>query len=111
MKKRLRKKRHLGEFREDGFSVSFHLAGDALSQDEQLDFLDSIITEAIEPNGLDCGGGGGNGSEWYFFITRSGRGSTMEADRTAVLKWLEGQAIVRDISVGPLVDAWWGWGK
>jgi hypothetical protein len=104
-------KTHLREFREDGFSVSFHLTSDALSQDEQIAFLDSINTEVIEPNGLDCGGGVGSSNEWYFFITRTGRGSTTEADRTAVLEWLEGQAIVRDLSVGPFVDAWWGWGK
>jgi len=103
MRKRLRKKRHLGEFKEEGFNVTFSFDGDALEQDV---FLDRFI-EAVETNGLTCGGG--FGKEWDMYITMDGRGTATETDRMAVLNWLEGQPAVKNISVGPLVDAWWGW--
>lgn len=109
MRKRIRKKRHLGEFREYGFSVSFSFVVEtsAGKDDEQLAFIESFIAEAIEANGLCCGGGGGK--EWEVFITRDGRGSATETDRANVFNWLEKQPAIKGISVGPLVDAWWGW--
>jgi hypothetical protein len=101
MRKRLRKKCHLGEFREEGFNVSFSLS--AANEDT---FYDRFLTEAIETNGLICGGR--CDAEWDIFVTKS-RGSATEVDRTVILNWLEEQSTVKDILVGPLVDAWWGW--
>jgi uncharacterized protein YggL (DUF469 family) len=103
MKKRLRKKMRLAEFREFGFEVSFQLPDD-LDQADLYRFFDSFITEAIEGRGLMCGGG--CGQVWDVFVTRHGRGSANEEDRHGVAAWLQQYPHVTDVQVGPLTDAW-----
>jgi uncharacterized protein len=104
MKKRLRKKLHLGEYREFGFNVTFTCPCDQYEIDKFLeDFWD-----AIEINETICCGGGGV-KEWHFYVYGRSRASATETDRLNVLTWLEGQSEVTDIVVGPLVDSWWGW--
>lgn len=102
MRRRLRKKCHLGEFREDRFNVTFSLSIDKKSAQEE--FLDQFVA-AIEVNGLVCGGS--CYTEWNLFVTAY-RGSAVETDRTYVLTWLERQPMVKDIVIGPLIDTWWG---
>ncbi|MBI4488111.1 MAG: YggL family protein [Deltaproteobacteria bacterium] len=104
MRKRLRKKFHLGEFREFGFEVAFRVA-DTVS-DAELDncFWDAFIDEAIEARGLSCGGGCGR--EWDIFVTRAGRQSATEEDRAAVGSWLKDRGSACGIRIGLLVDAW-----
>ena len=54
MKKRLRKKKHCGEFTEWGRQLVI-----MRNQKDGFDeFLDAFIEEAIESNGCYCGGGG-----------------------------------------------------
>ena len=54
MKKRLRKKKHLGEFTEWGRQLVI-----MRNRKDGFDgFLDAFIEEAIESNGCYCGGGG-----------------------------------------------------
>jgi uncharacterized protein YggL (DUF469 family) len=54
MKKRLRKKKHYGEFTEWGRQLIV-----TRNRKEGFDeFLDAFIEEAIEANGCYCGGGG-----------------------------------------------------
>ena len=103
MRKRLRKKLRLGEFQEMGFPVRFRIEGD-LTRAGQDAFFDSFISEAIEGNGLMCGGA--CGATWDVFVTRHGRGSATEDDRRNVQRWLTTQPRVRDINVGTLMDAW-----
>ena len=63
MKKRLRKKKHLGEFTEWGRQLVI-----MRNREEGFDeFLDAFIEEAIESNGCYCGGGG-NGEKLGFVI-------------------------------------------
>ncbi len=57
MKKRLRKKLRRGEFQELGFEVRFR-AVDDLSDEAFDNVADAFISQAIEANGLICGGGG-----------------------------------------------------
>jgi len=106
MRKRLRKKKHVGEFQEFGFELSFDIP-EGLSIDDRNAVLDEFITDAIEANDLQFGGGGG-GSTWsgYAILDRP-RGSTTEAQRQAVLKWLEENPKVSNVMVGELVDAWY----
>lgn len=99
--RRLRKKLHICEFREDGFEVHFKFKVD-LTSDEQIDALMSFITEAIESRGLLFGGGESG------FVTKAGRGSTTEDDRNAVHAWLRSCPSVTDVRVGPNEDAWYG---
>ena len=63
MKKRLRKKLHKGEFQEFGFNLEFDLKE---TNDEDFDkFLDDFIRDAIEGNGLECGGGGHTHHDYF----------------------------------------------
>lgn len=103
MKKRLRKKLRLGEFREFGFEISFRLS-DELDQPGLDRFWDSFIGEAIEARGLMCGGACGRA--WNVFVTRTGRRSATEEDRRDLIGWLEQHSNVSDARIGPLIDAW-----
>ena len=105
MKKRLRKKFHLGEFREFGFNVSIQFVENF--RDDDFDrFLDAFILEAIEGNELACGGGGRKTDCSFFVVSDKSRGSVTEEHRKLVHKWLENNSMVRHFNTGPLVDAW-----
>jgi uncharacterized protein YggL (DUF469 family) len=101
--RRLRKKLHIGEFREDGFEVRFQLKA-GLSDSQQLDVLDAFITEAIEARGLAFGGGE------HGFVMRADRGSTTEEDRASVREWLQTCQAIEHAVVLEMRDAWYGWG-
>lgn len=102
MKKRLRKKRRVGEFQELGFDLSFCLS-EHLDRTSLDIFCDRFLANAIEARGLLCGGGGGQ--KWDLFVTRA-RGSASDHDREAVARWLRENPHMRDVQVGPLVDSW-----
>ena len=105
MKKRLRKKLHMGEFQELGFEVRFHVA-DNLSHEAFDTVVDAFISQAIEAQGLLCGGGGKN-PEWNVFVTREGRGSVTEEHCQAIERWLAARPEVKAVQLDPLVDAWY----
>jgi uncharacterized protein YggL (DUF469 family) len=69
MKKRLRKKKHHGEFTEWGRQIVITRN----RKDGIDDFLDTFVEEAIEANGCYCGGGGGD--EKLDFVVELGRSS------------------------------------
>ncbi len=110
MRKRLRKKKHLREFQELGFFLSFTFP-ERLSIQERETLLDGFIRDAIEANGLQFGGGGPNNTCEGFVALDKKRGSTTEKHRQAVAEWLEKQPQVVSCEVGPLVDAWYGFGE
>jgi uncharacterized protein len=91
VKKRLRKKLHVGEFQELGFEVRFQVA-DNVSYDAFDTVVDAFISQAIEAHGLVCGGGGKN-PEWTVFVTREGRGSITEGHRQAIETWLAARPV------------------
>ena len=100
--RRLRKKLHIGEFKEEGFEVNFRFKT-GLTHEEQLETLMKFISEAIESRNL-LFGGGENG-----FITKGGRGSTTKEDRNAVNSWLASCASIEQAQVRENEDAWYGW--
>ena len=100
--RRLRKKLRIGEFKEEGFEVNFRFKP-GLTNEEQLDTLMKFITEVIESRQL-LFGGGENG-----FVTKAGRGSTTEEDRSAVGSWLLSCASTEQVRVSQNEDAWYGW--
>jgi hypothetical protein len=103
MKKRLRKKKHLGEFREDGFAVRIVMK-DALAAEAHNAFVEALVA-AVEAHGLAFGGGG-IPPVFDGFVTRAAKGSASEADRAAMAAFLDAHEAVVAHEVGPLVDAW-----
>ncbi|NEX60115.1 YggL 50S ribosome-binding family protein [Noviherbaspirillum galbum] len=97
--RRLKKKLHLGQFQEFGFTVDIVFSG-AESGDEAERFIDAFLGEVIEPRKL-CYGGWLEG-----FVAHEARGSATEDDREAVAAWLSSRSDVRSFHVGPLIDAW-----
>ncbi|WP_300672580.1 YggL family protein [Desulfoluna sp.] len=104
MKKRLRKKLHLGEFQELGFTLNIKF--NAENTNEALDaFVDNLLDEVIDPAALDFGGGGDR-FDFAGFVVLAARGSVTEEHRAITTAWLEKREDVTSFEVGELVDAW-----
>ncbi len=104
MKKRLRKKLRVGEFKELGFCVRFQL-DESLTDGDLENFLDQFLAEAIESQGLDFGGSGHH--EWQGFVTLNRRGSVTEEHKKLVDEWLGRHPSVKEHETGRLLDAWY----
>ena len=107
MNKRLRKKKHRGEFREMGFKMAFRTPT-GLPAEERNHFLDRFIEEAVEANGLAFGGGGGPDEPWEGFVTLWNRGLATLKHREKVEQWLIREPLVVSYYLGVLIDAWYG---
>lgn len=97
--RRLRKKLHLEEFQELGF---FYEAAIKDGSDEHA-FIDGLLSQVIEPNGLGFSGWVGGGA-----VSKLSRGSVSAGERQAVLDWLAGRSEVLSLSATGLVDMWHG---
>lgn len=107
MKKRLRKKKRVGEFKEFGFKAGFRFS-DQLTIKARNNLLNRFIEDAIEKNGLQYGGGGA-GNEWYGFVAlNKSRGSTHERHRQAVENWFIHEPEVQEYYLTDMIDAWYG---
>lgn len=107
MKKRLRKKKRLGEFQEFGFKADFRFLSQ-LDTKARNDLLDRFIEHAIENNGLQFGGGGG-GNEWNGSVALGKpRGSTLETHRQAVENWFKQEPEVKEYYLSDMIDIWYG---
>ena len=100
MRKRLRKKKHVGEFQEFGaeLEVMMHTGTDS----DQ--FVDDFLVHAVESNGLQFGGGGG-GLELRGFV-ELGRRDVCAANLAKVTAWLAAEPRVESFTIGRPVDAW-----
>ena len=102
MRKRLRKKKHLGEFKEWCVTVEVHL-------DPEVDyqaFLDDWIERAIEGN--QCQFGGGGKSPLLEGIIQLGMASHGPQEcLTEIRDWLEQHPAVQEYQFGPLIDCWY----
>lgn len=98
---RLRKKLHIGEFQEFGFS--FEAVLDESYSSEQIEqACDALLGEIVEPRGLGMGG-------WLSsaYFQKMGRGSATDEDREALRAWLEARPEIRSVCIGPLTDGWY----
>ncbi len=101
--RRLRKKLHIEEFKELGFTVSWSF--DEGTSEETLDnIVDQFILEAIQPNGLAYEGSGY--LNWKGIVCTQKLGNCTEANRDIVTKWLKSHGL-KNIKVSPLIDIWW----
>ena len=99
--RRLRKKLHLGAFKEHGFDFDVALKRELSHESEDL-LMDRLLTGLIEPRHLALGGKLTGG-----FVSACGRGSATEEDQSAIEKWLRSNLEIEALSVGPLKDAWY----
>ncbi len=102
MNKRIRKKRRIGEFREDCFDLHFRVDASISLQD--VDKLTDNFIAMIEQNQLQFGGGGQY--DWSGIVQGPWRGSVTQEDREAVLDWLRQSDKIVACSGGPLKDLW-----
>jgi uncharacterized protein YggL (DUF469 family) len=107
MRKRLRKKKRIGEFHEFGFKAGFRFS-DQLTNSARNNLLNRFIEDAIEKNGLQYGGGG-DGNEWNgFVVLNKPRGSTHERHRQEIENWFINEAEVKEYYLTDMFDAWYG---
>jgi uncharacterized protein YggL (DUF469 family) len=108
MNKRLRKKKHLGEFRQMGFSAECRLRS-GLSSAEFDQFTDEFIAQAIEARRLVFGGGGSPNRGWSGIVCRdASHDSTTDGDKAAVHHWLEQRPEVESFRLSDFWDVWHG---
>jgi uncharacterized protein len=108
MKKRLRKKRHMGEFAVFGVSLRASLSP-GLTDDGFETFLDAFIAEAIESNGLLFSGGGSPTTGWSGVIDPgTSVGRIAEAALDAVRNWMSARAEIDSVEISAPWDLWYG---
>lgn len=103
MKKRLRKKKHFGEFAEWGRQLIVKRN----RKDGFDEFLDAFLEEAIEANGCYCGGGGKE--EDLDVVVEIGRLTEDPDSRLKKIKaWLDARPDVQSWKVGEEFNVWHG---
>lgn len=102
MRKRLRKKKHLGEFKQMGFS--FRLLFDPPLEDDEYWGLFRKFGKWLFGRGFVFGGSFGS-TEWGGHIDPYSNNSATEQDRQAVREWWEAQDQPPQTGVGGLQDA------
>jgi uncharacterized protein YggL (DUF469 family) len=108
MNKRLRKKKHVGEFRQMGFSAECRLRS-GLSIADFNRFTDEFIAQAIESQQLVFGGGGSANRGWSGVVCRdASHDSTTDGDKAAVHHWLEQRPEVESFRLSDFWDVWHG---
>lgn len=105
MKKRLRKKKHIGDFQELGFSLSFMMKP-GISQAELEVFAEVFLTQTFETNSL-CFVGTGDLLKWDGLVMTTEVGMVTEEQRQSMISWLEKNDIVGDIDASELLDVWY----
>jgi len=103
MKKRLRKKKHRGEFTEWGRQIVIIRN----RKDEFDGFLDAFIEEAVEANGCYCGGGGKE-DKLDVVIELGRRSNDPEARLKRITAWLNARPDVLSWKIGEEFDIWDG---
>lgn len=107
LKKRLRKKYHLGEFQELGFKIYFSFES-FVSEEELNLFLEEFIDE-IERNTL-LFGGSGDKKNWEGFVTSAEKfNSPTDEQRNNIDKWLKNRSDIENVKLDELTDVWHGW--
>lgn len=101
--RRLRKKMHIDEFQELGFSVGF-VFPEGTSEETIDSTVDALIEDVIDPNGLAFDGSGY--LQWEGLICLQQTGKCTDEHRELVRKWLEDRKL-NNIQVTELFDVWW----
>lgn len=100
MRRRLRKKRRVGEFQELGIELSLTLRS-GIDFDA---FLDDFLTSAIEVHGLRFGGSGS--STHLSGVVELGRRDVASTHRDVLEGWLAADRRIDAYTVSQFVDLW-----
>ncbi len=103
MKKRVRKKKRLGEFTQWGRQLVIVRN----RKDEFDEFLDAFIEEAIEANGCYCGGGGKE-NKLDVVVELGRRADNPDARLNRITAWLDARPDVENWTVTEEFDIWHG---
>jgi len=103
MKKRLRKKKHRGEFTEFGRQLVIQRNG----EDGIDEFLDAFLEEAVEANSCGCGGSV-LGDRIDFVVELGCRAEDPAAKFTKISAWLDARSDVTSWKAGEEFDIWHG---
>jgi len=103
MKKRLRKKKHYGDFTEWGRQLVISRN----RKDGFDEFLDAFIEEAVEANGCYCGGGGKD-DKLDVVVELGRRSSDPDAKLKRIIAWLDARPDVDGHKAGDEFDIWHG---
>jgi uncharacterized protein YggL (DUF469 family) len=103
MKKRLRKKKHHGEFTEYARQVLVTRN----RKDGFDEFLDAFIEEAIEANECYCGGGGKE-DKLNMVVELGRRSDDPDARLNKITAWLDARPDVKTWKIGEEFDVWHG---
>lgn len=103
LKKRLRKKYHLGEFKEFGFKIFFELSD--LSDNDADEFYRDFIGK-IESLNLSFGGGSCSQSYQGFVSSAKEYSSPSEAQKEKLENWLENRSEVKRVFISEFSDGW-----
>ncbi|MFC0226468.1 YggL family protein [Serratia aquatilis] len=101
--RRLRKKLHIAEFQELGFSVAWRFAEETSVEDIDST-VDAFIDEVIEPNGLAFDGSGY--LQWEGLVCLQKIGHCTDEHRELIRSWLEARKL-NEVKVSDLFDIWW----
>lgn len=101
--RRLRKKMHIDEFQELGFSVAWHFPEG--TTEETIDqTVDALINEVIAPDQLAFDGSGY--LAWEGLICTEQIGKCTPEHQEKVRAWLEARNLTQ-VRVSDLFDVWW----
>lgn len=102
MRRRLRKKKHLGEFQ----VLCFRVAGITQTKIDENELADTFI-DFVESNKMRiCGSADGWRGSFEFYVSRNG-GSCTNEDREAVRNWFMGRSVVISAECDELIDAYY----
>ena len=101
--RRLRKKMHIDEFQELGFSVQWTFP-EGTGVDVIDETVDAFIDEVIEANGPAFDGSGY--LQWEGLICLQEIGHCTDEHRALVTKWLEARKL-KNVETSELFDIWW----
>ncbi len=108
VKRRLRKKYHVGEFTELGFMMSFRYRGGDVYSKEGMLMLGELDSECLCKQGLCCTLLGQESGLCTFVAHDAHALKTTEQQLIAVREWLQARKDLQEVRVSELLDLWHG---
>jgi uncharacterized protein YggL (DUF469 family) len=106
MKKRIRKKLHVGEFCEYGVEFDLKVTS-SVSEDEFDTLIENFIEDLVEGNGLYCGGGWHLKEKTSGMVVETGRDRKVSREYAARIEdWFKSKNLEYTLDCS-LIDLWY----